>query len=275
MLYVGLPHAHMLLILEDNSKFKEPEQIDQLVSAEIPDKDRYPRLHKIVLSCMIHGPCGTRNQNCVCMKDGECSKKYPKEFNERTILNVNGYPLYRRRNNGTSAQVGVHEVDNRDVVPYNPFLLLKYNAHINVEICSSIRSIKYLFKYIYKGYDCACLQFVKNLNDEKTLEIDEIEHFLNMRYVSAPEAIWHLHSYRMHEQSHTIVRLAVHEEGYQSVYFHEGREEEALQAASIKNTTLTAWFELNTRDENAHKYLYAEIPQHYRYYLKLYLRTIF
>lgn len=259
----------MLLILDENSKFKDPEQIDELVCAEIPDKDRYPRLHAAVLACMIHGPCGKRNSYCVCMKDGECTKKYPKDFNERTMLNVNGYPLYRRRNNGVTAKVGVHEVDNRDVVPYNPFLLLKYNCHINVEICSSIRSIKYLFKYIYKGYDCACIQFVKNLKDGTKLDYDEIESFLNMRYLSAPEAVWHLHSYKMHQQSHTIVRLAVHEGGYQNVYFHEGREEEALEAATTKYSTLTAWFELNKRDPEARKYLYAEIPKHYRYNLKL------
>ena len=29
------------------------------------------------------------------------------------------------------------------------------------------------------------------------------------------------------------------------------------------DTELTAYFELNSRDENARKYLYAEIPLHY------------
>ncbi|DAZ98750.1 TPA: LOW QUALITY PROTEIN: hypothetical protein N0F65_003806, partial [Lagenidium giganteum] len=37
---------------------------------------------------------------------------------------------------------------NRDVVPYNPYLCRKYDCdcHINVEVCSSVKRVKYLFK---------------------------------------------------------------------------------------------------------------------------------
>ena len=44
-------------------------------------------------------------------------------------------------------------IDNSWVVPYNPVLMMKYNAHINVELVASIAGIKYLFKYISKGND--------------------------------------------------------------------------------------------------------------------------
>jgi hypothetical protein len=44
-------------------------------------------------------------------------------------------------------------VDNRWIVPYNLHLATKYHAHINVEICSSIFTVKYLYKYVYKGHD--------------------------------------------------------------------------------------------------------------------------
>ena len=43
-------------------------------------------------------------------------------------------------------------VDNRHVVPYCPRLTLMFNCHINVEVVSSIESVKYLYKYIYKGH---------------------------------------------------------------------------------------------------------------------------
>ncbi len=53
-----------------------------------------------------------------------------------------------------------HVVDNRWVVPYNPALLKHFNCHINVEYCGSIRAIKYIYKYIYKGYDRAVVSTI-------------------------------------------------------------------------------------------------------------------
>jgi hypothetical protein len=38
-------------------------------------------------------------------------------------------------------------------VPYNLYLSTKYHAHINVEICTTIKAVKYLYKYVYKGHD--------------------------------------------------------------------------------------------------------------------------
>ena len=40
---------------------------------------------------------------------------------------------------------------------YSSFLLLQYNAHINIEVCKSVQAIKYIYKYIYKGKDHATL----------------------------------------------------------------------------------------------------------------------
>ncbi|XP_022847592.1 uncharacterized protein LOC111370120 [Olea europaea var. sylvestris] len=44
-------------------------------------------------------------------------------------------------------------LDNRWVVPYNPYLSAKFDCQINVEVCSSIKALKYLYKYVYKGHD--------------------------------------------------------------------------------------------------------------------------
>ena len=32
---------------------------------------------------------------------------------------------------------------------------LRYNAHINVKVCGSVKAVKYIHKYIYKGGDRA------------------------------------------------------------------------------------------------------------------------
>ncbi len=103
---------------------------------------------------MIHGPCGTRNPKSPCMVSGRCWKGFPKSFSLETTWNKkSSYPQYRRRSpadGGREAVVGNFSIDNRWVVPYNPYFTLKYQAHINVEACVSPYAAKYLYLYISK-----------------------------------------------------------------------------------------------------------------------------
>lgn len=120
------------------------------------------------------------------MVDGKCSKNFSKAFQEETLINCDGYPKYRRRNTGTTTTASGKTVDISWVVSYNAYLSLKYNCHINVESCASIKT--YLFKYVYKGHDCGNVA----LEETGTLQHDEIKTFMDSRYVSAPEAAWSL-----------------------------------------------------------------------------------
>ncbi|GBN13944.1 hypothetical protein AVEN_152530-1 [Araneus ventricosus] len=176
---------------------------DKFVSAELPDPCTDLRLFQIVTKCMVHGPCETINSPC--MRDGQCCKSFPKQFKDDTEENVNGYPIYRRRAT-EPVQVGKYSIDNRWIVPYNPWLLKKFNAHINVEVCASVKSVKYFYKYVYKKHEAASVKIQK----EGALDHDEISSFVEGRYVSAPEAIWRLNEYNLSHKSHTVVRLAVH-----------------------------------------------------------------
>lgn len=160
---------------------------------------------------------------------GKCSKKFPKEYADHTSMNFNGYPLYRRRR-GTQAHVRGTTMDNRNVVPYNAFLLVKYDAHINVEASFSVKSIKYIYKYIFKGFDCANVVVTSEGTSE--LQLDEVSNFVNCRYLSAPEAMWRLLEFKMHDRSHAVIRLPVHLPNQQSITFLAGQEEQALQAAA-------------------------------------------
>ncbi|KAI7962283.1 hypothetical protein MJO28_000377, partial [Puccinia striiformis f. sp. tritici] len=76
----GLPHAHILVILESRYIPRTTEDIDQIVRAEIPNQTTEPYLYQAVSRHMIHGPCGPYNTNAPCMVNGVCSKKFPKAF---------------------------------------------------------------------------------------------------------------------------------------------------------------------------------------------------
>jgi hypothetical protein len=93
----GLPHAHILLILDETSKLRTAEDFDLMVFAEIPDSICHPEAYETVTSCMVHGPCGPDFLNAQCMEQGKCKKRYPCSFSEETRCDVDGYPKYRRR----------------------------------------------------------------------------------------------------------------------------------------------------------------------------------
>ena len=61
----------MLLILRGEDRIRDRRQIDQFISAELPDEETDPELFNLVKSHMIHGPCGNINPNCVCMQGGK------------------------------------------------------------------------------------------------------------------------------------------------------------------------------------------------------------
>uniref|UniRef100_A0A453H2G0 Helitron helicase-like domain-containing protein n=1 Tax=Aegilops tauschii subsp. strangulata TaxID=200361 RepID=A0A453H2G0_AEGTS len=102
----GLAHAHFLLIMTGKYKYTCPEQYDRIISAELPNKHKYPELYKMVIKHMMHGPCGALNKFCPCTKNRpSCKNNYPRPFNETTIQGKDSYPLYRRRNDGRTETV--------------------------------------------------------------------------------------------------------------------------------------------------------------------------
>ena len=68
---------------------------------------------------------------------------FPRAFSSATQTSEDGYPLYRRRSpkdSGFTTNINGITVDNRWLVPYNPFLSETFDAHINVEACYSVKS---------------------------------------------------------------------------------------------------------------------------------------
>ncbi|XP_053593876.1 uncharacterized protein LOC128667531 [Microplitis demolitor] len=253
----GLPHAHILLWLEDKVT---PNRIDSIIKAEFPNPQEDLDLYNIIKKHMIHGPCGIINSKSPCMKDNRCSKRFPKAFVNETITGEDGYPSYRRRSTeagGFVAQVKVNgnniEVDNRWIVPYSPVLSRTFETHLNVEYCSSVQSIKYICKYVNKGSDQATFG-LKNENDE-------ITKYQSGRYISTSEATWRIMSFPIHERFPPVVHLDVHLENGQRVYFNT--ENVIDQITNPKNTTLLAYFQLCREEIFAKTLLYDEVPAYY------------
>lgn len=124
---------------------------------------------------MMQDPCRSLNPNNSCMETKRlCKFKYPKNYANEISKGENSYPLYRRRDTGKFVKVRTQYLDNSWAVPYNPYLLAKFNCHINIEICADIKVIKYIYKYICKGHDKICFNLQSN---ETYIEIDEIKEY--------------------------------------------------------------------------------------------------
>ncbi|CAN1225238.1 hypothetical protein LINPERPRIM_LOCUS2457 [Linum perenne] len=238
----GLPHVHILVWLIKEAKLDTAAQIDNVISAELPDPSIDPIGYTAGVKFMLHGPCGEANPASPYMK------------------------------NGITAVKSGNTLDNRYVVPYNRELIVKYQAHINVEACHKGQLIKYLFKYITKGPDRSSVVATSSESntalstDEEPHPIDEIAQYLDCRSISSYEAVWRLFQYPIHERTPNVVRLCIHLEDQQNVCFDASQPVRSIVGRpGIQNTMLTQWFSLNERCPSARKYMYDQISNAFVY----------
>ncbi|GFX74700.1 helitron_like_N domain-containing protein [Trichonephila clavipes] len=90
----GLPYAYIIIWLYNKIT---SDEINGVISAEIPRADVDKDLHAVIIKNMMHEPCGTLNPNSPSMVDGKCSKKYPRTFTANTTTEDDVYPRDRRR----------------------------------------------------------------------------------------------------------------------------------------------------------------------------------
>ncbi|XP_019431360.1 PREDICTED: uncharacterized protein LOC109338549, partial [Lupinus angustifolius] len=254
-LLIDLKKRHVL------GKYPSPEDIDQIITAEIPNIVEDQLLHELVKSHMLHGPCGTVNIKSPCMTNGKCSKYFPKKIQKNTIVDPDGYPIYRRRDNGNTIDKNGISLDNRHVVPYNRNLLLKYQAHINMEWCNQSTSIKYLFKYIHKGYDRVTTTIVPTDNEttNEAQHVDEIKQYVDCRYMSPCEACWRMFSFSIHGRSPAVERLYFHLENEQSVIFNDSEAiDDVLSKPTVKQSISPAVERLYFHLENEQSVIFND-----------------
>jgi len=202
------------------------------------------------------------------MVDQKCQKYYPKPNYSETREGGNGFWEYRRRKIQKSYYKYYNRqqvaIDNRWVVPYNPYLLAKYDAHINVEKVSRLAAVKYLYKYIYKGPDRVLFEITEvdakskragerpvdsSGKEEWKPPVDEIKTYQDGRYLGPHEAPWRIFGFKLFDTTPNVVNMQVHLKKGQDVYWKEGCSKDAMHEAldRSKRTTLLQWFKLNKR----------------------------
>ncbi|CAN1812464.1 ATP-dependent DNA helicase PIF1 [Linum perenne] len=232
----------------------QKREIDTFISAELPDPMIDPIGYAAATKFMLHGPCGVDFQKSPCMVDDKCKKFFPKAYTSETTIDDHGYAVYRRRMTGITAIKSGVSLDNRYVVPYNRYLIVKYQAHINIEVCHKGQLIKYLFKYITKGPDRSAVIAAAP-------PVDEIAQYLDCRSISSYEAVWRLLSFQIHERDPNVVRLSIHLPNQQPISYDAAQPVHSIVARpSCTNTMLTQWFLLNQRYPSARNLTYDRIP---------------
>nr|GEZ37325.1 DNA helicase [Tanacetum cinerariifolium] len=106
----GLPHFHMLLCVKD--KIQHAKEVDQYIFAELPNPETDPEGYKVVSKMMVHGLCGRTHTDVVCMKEGTCSKKFPKKYNNEIYFDKDGHVHYQRRETNIYVTRRGAELDN-------------------------------------------------------------------------------------------------------------------------------------------------------------------
>ncbi|XP_076043607.1 uncharacterized protein LOC143026723 [Oratosquilla oratoria] len=209
----GLPHVHILLWMEYRVT---AEFVDEIICAEIPDKEKEPRLRRA---------------------PGEGGFTFERKIKGKNIT-----------------------VDNSWVVPYNPYLCLKYNAHINVECSNSIKCIAYVTKYVNKG--CDKILYTKHKEGEP---VNEVRNYLEARYINANEATWKIFKFPIHRSFPPITSLDLHLENENEIYYRETDLEHKISEQANQDTQLTAFFKLCKTNEFAKTLYYPEVPSHFVY----------
>lgn len=138
-------------------------------------------------------PSGLRRQQPLPPPGGMCSKGYPKALSEVSGFDGAGRALYVR----------LLEEDQR-VVPYNPLMLLDFDAHINVEVVAQQVVVRYLYGYLSKAAELA------NVRLAGVDPRDEITMYEQSRLVTSSEAMWRTFGFPINYNFPGVSRIHIH-----------------------------------------------------------------
>ena len=144
---------------------------------------------------------------------------------------------------------------------------IRYNCHINLEICSSVESMKYIHKYIYKGHDRTGLE----LRDDQNR--NEVKEYLDAGYIGSVESCWHM----LHAQEN--IALCVASSGIASLLLDSGctahsRFHIPLQVSDTSVCNITRNSHAFALLQQTQIIIWDEVPMHHKYAIEAVDRTL-
>uniref|UniRef100_A0A0K0FGK5 Helitron_like_N domain-containing protein n=1 Tax=Strongyloides venezuelensis TaxID=75913 RepID=A0A0K0FGK5_STRVS len=266
----SLPHIHILVKVSKNDFRLTSDQVYECAKAEFLDKEKKPRLFEIVTKTMVHSRCDISKTKVPCWNEEKniCTKKLLEQYHKVTFITSKGKVIIKKSFDSLLDIIDRfdNKVNNNFCATYNLYLSLKYNSHINVKICESVLSSKYLFKYTHKSNgDNIAADVIETVESK-----DEVKLHIDGRYVGPSEAVWRIMKYPILYKDWTVVRLAVHlinEECTVADEINNGNNN-CFKAEKDYKSILVAYYNLNKNDINSRKYLFNEILEHYWFDLK-------
>ena len=142
-------------------------------------------------------------------------KSFFKQFNDQIDISKNTYSTYWSRNDERVWQKTINDrifnFNNRNVVFNNFYLSRMFDVYINVEMCSMISMIKYIYKYVYKNGNHTTTIIWKNFN--------EIEHYYVGQYLNFLKTVWRIFEFHIYEEFSVVNVFSIHLKNEQIVYF--------------------------------------------------------
>ena len=134
-----------------------------------------------------------------------------------------------------------------------------FNCHINVEVCSSIKAVQYLYKYIYKGHDKASFSIDQPDADGN---IDEIKRHVDARWVTPPEAMWRIFGFPLCANHPPVLQLPLHLPNMHRVAFNAQADlNNVVTFKKASKSMLTEYFKANQEHPWARHILYKNFPR--------------
>jgi hypothetical protein len=144
-----------------------------------PDEEAQNLLDDLCGECELH-KCAVAENGCKATANSPCKRHFDRfVVNDRTTFDDRGRPLYRRPTER-----------DLNVVGHNPFMLLDWGAHHNVESATSVLSILYIYNYLFKGCKKVIARAMIDMEQQQQQEeddepVDETEVYLKGRLLCA------------------------------------------------------------------------------------------